>query len=229
MRAACELVADVLAALRATGGAGRDDGATSTRMRRGAGAARQAACRRSRGTTGFPATLCTSVNEEVIHGIPGPRALQRRRHRLDRPRRACSTGSSATRRSRCRWARSASDAATLLRVTEESLYRGHRAGRRSAARVSDIGARGPAPRRGARVLGGARVRRPRRRDGAARGAAGAELRPGRARAAAGRGHDAGHRADGDDGQGGGEGARGRLDGGDEGPAACRRTSSTRWR
>jgi len=38
---------------------------------------------RSRGATpnflgyhGFPATICTSVNDEVVHGIPGPRALE---------------------------------------------------------------------------------------------------------------------------------------------------------
>lgn len=29
-----------------------------------------------KGYQGFPATLCTSVNDEVIHGIPGPRVLQ---------------------------------------------------------------------------------------------------------------------------------------------------------
>jgi methionyl aminopeptidase len=29
-----------------------------------------------KGYRGFPATLCTSINEEVVHGIPGPRALQ---------------------------------------------------------------------------------------------------------------------------------------------------------
>lgn len=28
-----------------------------------------------KGYRGYPATLCTSVNEEVIHGIPGPRKL----------------------------------------------------------------------------------------------------------------------------------------------------------
>ncbi|MCL5271610.1 MAG: type I methionyl aminopeptidase [bacterium] len=28
------------------------------------------------GLYGFPGTLCTSVNEEVVHGIPGPRALR---------------------------------------------------------------------------------------------------------------------------------------------------------
>lgn len=28
-----------------------------------------------KGYNGFPATLCTSVNDEVVHGIPGPRTL----------------------------------------------------------------------------------------------------------------------------------------------------------
>jgi methionyl aminopeptidase len=29
-----------------------------------------------KGYRGFPASICPSVNEEVVHGIPGPRALQ---------------------------------------------------------------------------------------------------------------------------------------------------------
>jgi len=29
-----------------------------------------------KGYNGYPATLCTSVNDEVIHGIPGPRRLE---------------------------------------------------------------------------------------------------------------------------------------------------------
>jgi methionyl aminopeptidase len=29
-----------------------------------------------KGYRGFPCTLCTSVNEEVVHGIPGPRVLK---------------------------------------------------------------------------------------------------------------------------------------------------------
>ncbi len=43
-----------------------------------------------KGYHGYPATLCTSVNEEIVHGIPGPgRRLRRRRpavHRLRRDR-----------------------------------------------------------------------------------------------------------------------------------------------
>jgi methionyl aminopeptidase len=29
-----------------------------------------------KGYQGFPATLCTSINEQVVHGIPGPRVLK---------------------------------------------------------------------------------------------------------------------------------------------------------
>ena len=41
------------------------------------------------GYRGYPKTLCTSVNDEVVHGIPGKRTLEggrRRRHRLRRGR-----------------------------------------------------------------------------------------------------------------------------------------------
>jgi methionyl aminopeptidase len=42
----------------------------------------EASCRRHRvqpafkGYRGYPASLCVSINEEVVHGIPGPRRLQ---------------------------------------------------------------------------------------------------------------------------------------------------------
>ncbi len=28
-----------------------------------------------KGYNGFPGSLCTSINEEIVHGIPGPRVL----------------------------------------------------------------------------------------------------------------------------------------------------------
>ena len=31
-----------------------------------------------KGYYGFPASICTSVNEEVVHGIPGEQVLTRR-------------------------------------------------------------------------------------------------------------------------------------------------------
>src|SRR5690349_9869809 len=37
---------------------------------------RQGAKSSSLGYHGYPGWLCTSVNEEVVHGIPGPRVLQ---------------------------------------------------------------------------------------------------------------------------------------------------------
>ncbi|WP_425955027.1 type I methionyl aminopeptidase [Xylanimonas sp. McL0601] len=74
MRRAGLVVADVLAAVRASARPGMttadlddvarkviaDAGATSNFL----------------GYHGFPATICASVNDEVIHGIPGPRVLR---------------------------------------------------------------------------------------------------------------------------------------------------------
>ena len=37
-----------------------------------------------KGYHGYPATICASVNEQVVHGIPSNAAAGRRRHRLDR-------------------------------------------------------------------------------------------------------------------------------------------------
>ncbi len=34
-----------------------------------------------KGYRGYPATLCISINEEVVHGIPGKRALKKGRYR----------------------------------------------------------------------------------------------------------------------------------------------------
>ena len=38
--------------------------------------ARPAPCHRSLATTGFPAHICASVNDEIVHGIPGNRRLR---------------------------------------------------------------------------------------------------------------------------------------------------------
>ena len=93
----------------------------------------------------------------------------------------CWTDSSATRRSPSPWARSPDQAAKLLRVTQEALYRAIAQMKVGGRRVGHRPRRAEA-RRGARVLGGARVRRPRDRDGDARGAPGGQLRAARARA-----------------------------------------------
>ena len=74
MKAANQLVAEVLAELRESVRAGRDDrragrAGRGSRIRAGGGEPA------FKGYHGFPATICASVNEEVIHGIPSQREL----------------------------------------------------------------------------------------------------------------------------------------------------------
>jgi methionyl aminopeptidase len=73
MRRANTLVADVLAELAdmvAPGVTTADLDATAERLVRAAGAEPA-----FKGYRGYPATLCASVNDEVVHGIPANRAL----------------------------------------------------------------------------------------------------------------------------------------------------------
>ena len=131
-----------------------------------------------KGYHGYPATICASVNEQVVHGIPSARALVEGDivsidmgakldgfygdsavtvpvGRVDGRGRAAAAGDRGGARSRG----------------------GHGAGRRAG-----VGHRrgGAGACRGAGVFGGARVRRARHRDQAPRGAADSELRHGRA-------------------------------------------------
>ena len=91
-----------------------------------------------KGYHGYPATVCASVNEQVVHGIPSSRALVEgdvvsldMGARLDGFFGDCAVTVPVGRVS--------SDAAALLRVTEEALFHGIEAVK-PGARVSDIGA-----------------------------------------------------------------------------------------
>jgi methionyl aminopeptidase len=91
-----------------------------------------------KGYHGYPATICASVNEQVVHGIPSKRAMREgdivsidMGARLDG-----FYGDSAV---TVPVGRIDGDAARLLKVTEGSLYKGLDAVR-AGARVSDIGA-----------------------------------------------------------------------------------------
>jgi methionyl aminopeptidase len=91
-----------------------------------------------KGYHGYPATVCASVNEQVVHGIPSKRALVEgdvlsidMGAKLDGFYGDCAVTVPVGRVSE--------DAAELLRVTEESLFRGIDAVK-AGARVSDIGA-----------------------------------------------------------------------------------------
>ena len=58
-----------------------------------------------KGLYGFPGSVCVAVNEEVVHGIPGKRALKERRHHQSSTPARCSMAGMATRRSPYRSAR----------------------------------------------------------------------------------------------------------------------------
>ena len=152
-----------------------------------------------KGYHGYPATICASVNEQVVHGIPSTRPLVEgdilsidMGAKLDGFFGDCAVTVPV---GACR-----AEAAELLRVTEEALFRGIDAVK-PGARVSDIGA---AVQQHVEAHGFSVVRE---FVGHGIGTALheepqiAELRPGGTRAAAGGGHGAGDRADGERGQG----------------------------
>ena len=75
MRAANELVADILetlAAMVAPGVTTADLDAAAEKLARAAGAAPA-----FKNYRGYPATLCTSINEQVVHGIPAAKSVLR--------------------------------------------------------------------------------------------------------------------------------------------------------
>jgi methionyl aminopeptidase len=136
LRRVNQLVARILAELRRTVAPGvttHDIDALAERRVREAGAEPA-----FKGYHGYPATVCASVNEQVVHGIPSSRALVAgdilsidMGAKLDGFYGDCAVtvpvGSISP------------EAASLLKVTEEALFRGI-AVVRPGARVSDIGA-----------------------------------------------------------------------------------------
>ena len=136
LRRVNQLVARILAELRqmvAPGVTTEDIDALAERRVREAGA--QPAFK---GYHGYPATVCASVNEQVVHGIPSTRALVAgdivsidMGAKLDGFFGDCAVTVPVGEVSK--------DALSLLRVTEEALFRGIEAVK-PGARVSDIGA-----------------------------------------------------------------------------------------
>ncbi len=193
LRRVNQLVARILAELRrsvAPGVTTRDLDTLAERLVREAGAEPA-----FKGYHGYPATVCASVNEQVVHGIPSTRAL------VDGDIVSIDMGAKLD--------GFFGDCAVTVPVgaispEAERAASGDRRGAVSGDRCGETGRaglghrrRGAAPRRGARVFGGSGVRRARHRDVAARGAAGGELRPGRLGTAALGGHGPRDRADGE--------------------------------
>jgi methionyl aminopeptidase len=135
MRAANALVADVLAELArlvSPGVTTSDLDAAAEKLVRDGGAEPA-----FKGYRGYPSTLCASVNEQVVHGIPSSRALDEGDIiSLDMGVRLNGYyGDSAV---TVPVGRVSDEAARLLRITRESLERGI-AQVRLGGRISDIG------------------------------------------------------------------------------------------
>ena len=91
-----------------------------------------------KGYHGYPATICASINDEVIHGIPSGRRVLNEGDIVSLDVGASLDGYFGDSAITLPVGQVSEDAATLLRVTEESLYKAI-ACVRPGARVSDIG------------------------------------------------------------------------------------------
>jgi methionyl aminopeptidase len=136
MRAANTLVADVLAELTAMVAPGvttRDLDEAAEKLVRDGGAEPA-----FKGYRGYPSTLCASVNEQVVHGIPSARALVEG-DILSIDMGARMEGFFGDCAVTVPVGPVSEEASSLLRVTEEALFHGIEAVK-PGARVSDIGA-----------------------------------------------------------------------------------------
>jgi methionyl aminopeptidase len=136
MRVASALVADVLAELErlvAPGVTTADLDTVAERLVRDAGAEPA-----FKGYRGYPASLCTSVNEEVVHGIPSPKRALREGDIISIDMGVKAGGFYGDSAITVAVGRISERAAELLRVTREALWKGIAAAR-VGGRVSDIG------------------------------------------------------------------------------------------
>jgi methionyl aminopeptidase len=135
MRAANRLVAELLDDLRAAAAPGMTtaelDALAEAKIRMAGGIPA------FKGYRGYPATICASVNDQVIHGIPSRRALAAG-DVLSIDVGALLDGFYGDAAITVPVGAISDDAARLLRVTEESLYKAI-AQARVGNRVSDIG------------------------------------------------------------------------------------------
>jgi methionyl aminopeptidase len=136
MRAANQLVADVLAELEADVAPGvttADLDRLAERLVKDAGAEPA-----FKGYRGYPATLCASVNEEVVHGIPSASRTLREGDIVSLDIGVKVSGFYGDAAVTVPVGRVPEETATLLRVTNESLERAI-AQVRVGGRLSDIG------------------------------------------------------------------------------------------
>jgi methionyl aminopeptidase len=91
-----------------------------------------------KGYHGYPATICASINEEVIHGIPSGRRMLNEGDVLSIDVGASLNGYYGDSAITLPVGQVSEEAATLLRVTEESLHKAIECVR-PGGRISDIG------------------------------------------------------------------------------------------
>jgi methionyl aminopeptidase len=135
MRQAGLVVADALAALRAAARPGistADLDAVAREVIYGAGATPSFL-----GYHGFPATICTSINSEIVHGIPSPKAMIRDGDVVSIDCGAIVEGYHGDAAITVPVGEVSPDKLELLRVTEESLWHGMAAAR-LGGRLIDI-------------------------------------------------------------------------------------------
>ena len=101
-----------------------------------------------KGYHGYPATICASVNEEVIHGIPSGRRVLNEGDIISIDVGASLDGYFGDSAITLPVGQVSEEAATLLRVTEESLYKAIERGEAGRAGLGHR-PRGAAARRGA--------------------------------------------------------------------------------
>ena len=136
MRAAGRLVGEILTELTARVAPGvttadLDELAERRILRAGATPA-------FKGYHGYPATICASVNEEVIHGIPSGRRVLNEGDVISIDVGASLDGYFGDSAITLAVGKVSEEAATLLRVTDESLYKAIEAVK-PGGRISDIG------------------------------------------------------------------------------------------
>ena len=136
MREAGRLVGEVLAELAAAVAPGVStadlDALADTRI------AKAGATAAFKGYHGYPATICASINDEVIHGIPSGRRLLRDGDLISIDVGASLDGYFGDSAITLAVGQVSEDAATLLRVTDEALYKAIGCAR-PGNRISDIG------------------------------------------------------------------------------------------
>ena len=149
-----------------------------------------------KGYNGFPASICVSLNEEVVHGIPGPRRLAEG-DLVSLDFGAIYDGYHADAALTVPIGRISPEAERLMQVTREALELGIAAARRGQPPLRHR-SRGSGSCRGRRLLRRPGAGRARDRPADARGAPGAELRGGvhRLQSPVARRYDPGHRAHG---------------------------------